>query len=110
MTGWPGPSTVRANGVRSRQSCAEPSSDPRSMHEHPSDSPIDWTTLRQLVARFDDDPDWLPAAAESITDAIHAEILSGDDLGLRPATRASTDGVLRAMVAMILSDQLPQDV
>lgn len=74
------PQSTKPRGTEQRSS---------GMHEHLPDSPVEWTTLRELVARFAQDPDWLAAAAESITDAIHTEILSRDDLGLRPATRAS---------------------
>jgi sugar diacid utilization regulator len=73
------------------------------------DPPVDWTSLRELVARFMLDPGWLPAAAESITEAIHAEIPLDNDQHLRASTYASTESVLWLMVAMILRDQPPQE-
>ena len=66
------------------------------------DTIADLELLRDLFARFDADPEWIPAAAREITDAIHAELpeLEVDD-ELRVSTFAGSLSVLRLLADMI---------
>jgi hypothetical protein len=66
------------------------------------DTIADLELLRDLFARFDADPQWIPAAAREITDAIHAELpeLEIDD-ELRVSTFVGSHSVLRLLADMI---------
>jgi hypothetical protein len=66
------------------------------------DTITDLELLRDLFARFDADPEWIPAAAREITNAIHAELpeLEVDD-ELRVSTFAGSHSVLRLLADMI---------
>jgi hypothetical protein len=66
--------------------------------------------LRLAVEALAADPQWLSGLAASITDAIHAEMPELDvDEQLRQGTYASTEGVLRTFLAMVLAGQEPEE-
>lgn len=67
-----------------------------------AETKVDSEVLQDLTARFESDPDWIPAAAREITDAIHAELpeLEVDD-EIRLSTYASTLSVLQLMTDML---------
>lgn len=69
----------------------------------------DTIALRELVRGLLADPDWLRGAAESITEAIHSEILLERDQELRASTRAGIESVLWLMTGMILRGQPPRE-
>jgi DNA-binding PucR family transcriptional regulator len=66
--------------------------------------------IRRAVEALGPDPRWLSQLASVITDAIHAEMpeLNADD-ELRHGTYASTEGVLRTFVEMVLAGQAPEE-
>jgi len=75
-----------------------------------SDTIAELELLRDLFARFDADPEWIPAAAREITDAIHAELpeLEVDD-ELRVSTFAGSHSVLRLLADMIALRRPPSE-
>jgi DNA-binding PucR family transcriptional regulator len=66
------------------------------------------TPLGALVAGLGADPEWETAVARAMSDAIAAEVPElGEDPDLRAGTYASTLGVVRRFVEMVVSDADP---
>jgi DNA-binding PucR family transcriptional regulator len=66
--------------------------------------------MREFILRFTEDPEWLPAVSQDITDAIHAELADVDaDPELRASTYASTDSVLRLIVDLSRTGRPPSE-